>query len=1213
MALLQPFGDVPPSEGVRVLLIDPLVAYASSVIRVLNSLRRCKLEKGALITPILLLTLFAQLAYSQSAIKAPDMVPPSPKSENFLRFGNYPVNPSTGAPDISIPLYTVRSGKLEVPITLRYHIGNVKPGYDHSDVGFGWVLDVGGQVSRTIYGKPDDVTLKFDSKYNSKSIDQTDPIQYDELVKCYEKEKDSEYDIFNYSFLSQTGKFIIDKNSEGKYQTHLFSYKPISIDFITQAAPNSPSGSSISTVKIKDPNGNSYTFGGDACEKVSGVASLDAVTGWLLTRIVDVNNSDEVNLTYSKAPEYYYCNNNYSHYYINRDDELLISKDPEVAGDPSSASYDCGRDVASCSKYVDMTIRGIAFADGNITFDLSSDNKRINGFSVCDKQNKVIKKIIFYKSDFAGVYGHTRLDSLRIYNSDQSQYMTYKFIYDNNVMGKFGSDYWGYYNGEDEGCVERTYDIQRRMNDHITISPGSISKIPNEMASQAEILKKIIFPTKGETEFCYEGNRYNHLEGYSNTSSTAGGGLRIKKTVARDGNGGEEEKTYNYEDGFVKFLNTDETCYKSTSFEYIKYGFDEVTIDGIRWPHYSIYRVRNRRYNNFPSPELGDNSVRYTKVEELFTSKSGNGGSEGKIVYHYDYSNSNAYSVYNSGFEEARTYLFNIRDWDNGLLWKKEVLKRSPNNNFSPVAIERYSYSHLRENTYSNLKLFQLTDYSYDHTVMLKDQLKVFNDLKSLQGDVYPIFGYYDYHIETGRTHLNQKRTVSYFDRQGVVDSLVTVENYYYDNPAHDLATRTETTTSRGNKVTTFTTYPLDYSSDSPLFVKDMQDNGLVTYPIESISCVTKGTNQYVISGIANQYKTGARGLLDSQWMLSTCTPIALGSFKFSNRPLGVPLSSGSSTAFIPDSRYVRKVSYDSYDSYANLTAYHMEGDSPTEIVWGYKKQRPVAIAKGANGKLNDAVKQALKYVGCNSLDSLTGSVPYVDNILNNPNIWDTFNRKLREMLPHVEVKTFTYLPLIGITSETDSRGKTVKYAYDSFGRLMNVTELGKLVSSYDYKYYNQVASSGSFSSKRYSWTFSKNTCPNGYVGGGVVYTVPEGKYTSTISQADADAKAQVEAKDRGQVYANDNGVCYYLNTNTSSVAIAPNPGLNSTLIITSNTDWSIQGVPDWLSVSITFGSGDATITMTPTVAYDSSQQRRATLTLQATNVSISKTIEVFQ
>jgi hypothetical protein len=134
-----------------------LTACARSVIRFLICFGERKLIKGASIPPILLLTLFAQLAYGQSAIKAPDMVPPSPKSENFLRFRSYPVNPSTGAPDISIPLYTVKSGKLEVPITLRYHIGNVRAGYDHSDVGFGWVLDVEGQVSRAIYGK-----LEFD-------------------------------------------------------------------------------------------------------------------------------------------------------------------------------------------------------------------------------------------------------------------------------------------------------------------------------------------------------------------------------------------------------------------------------------------------------------------------------------------------------------------------------------------------------------------------------------------------------------------------------------------------------------------------------------------------------------------------------------------------------------------------------------------------------------------------------------------------------------------------------------------------------------------------------------------------------------------------------------------------------------------------------------------------------------------------------------------
>lgn len=55
---------------------------------------------------------------------------------------------------------------------------------------------------------------------------------------------------------------------------------------------------------------------------------------------------------------------------------------------------------------------------------------------------------------------------------------------------------------------------------------------------------------------------------------------------------------------------------------------------------------------------------------------------------------------------------------------------------------------------------------------------------------------------------------------------------------------------------------------------------------------------------------------------------------------------------------------------------------------------------------------------------------------------------------------------------------------------------------------------------------FLRNNCPTGKVGSTVNYTVPANKYTSIISQADANAKAQAEATANGQAQANNLGVC---------------------------------------------------------------------------------------
>ncbi len=52
---------------------------------------------------------------------------------------------------------------------------------------------------------------------------------------------------------------------------------------------------------------------------------------------------------------------------------------------------------------------------------------------------------------------------------------------------------------------------------------------------------------------------------------------------------------------------------------------------------------------------------------------------------------------------------------------------------------------------------------------------------------------------------------------------------------------------------------------------------------------------------------------------------------------------------------------------------------------------------------------------------------------------------------------TYTYDPLIGVTSITDPRGETIYYHYDNFNRLEYVKDAqGKILSENEYHYKNQ-------------------------------------------------------------------------------------------------------------------------------------------------------------
>jgi len=143
-------------------------------------------------------------------------------------------------------------------------------------------------------------------------------------------------------------------------------------------------------------------------------------------------------------------------------------------------------------------------------------------------------------------------------------------------------------------------------------------------------------------------------------------------------------------------------------------------------------------------------------------------------------------------------------------------------------------------------------------------------------------------------------------------------------------------------------------------------------------------------------------------------------------------------------------------------------------------------------------------------------------------------------------ISSWTYIPLSGISSSTDSKGKDLHYEYDNFQRLNRIKDQNKnIVKQIDYSYAVQQNDPAvpipptTYYSAAKPGPFTKNDCGTGYTGVTVTYSVPEGKYTSTISQAAVDQLAQ----DDGQIYANQNGTCTIapgsltLNTNNSGLS----------------------------------------------------------------------------
>jgi hypothetical protein len=167
-------------------------------------------------------------AYSQDAYQPTKVIPPSPTAASLGAYGDIPISFYTGAANISIPLYSIKTNQHNLPITLQYSSSGLKVAQDASWVGLGWSLNAGGVVTRSIRGQDD---FSLDGYINSGKLPPYDEnndhlISYDDdsayaylhyfLDITQSHTKDGDPDIYYYNFGNYSGKFLIGKAVDGK-------------------------------------------------------------------------------------------------------------------------------------------------------------------------------------------------------------------------------------------------------------------------------------------------------------------------------------------------------------------------------------------------------------------------------------------------------------------------------------------------------------------------------------------------------------------------------------------------------------------------------------------------------------------------------------------------------------------------------------------------------------------------------------------------------------------------------------------------------------------------------------------------------------------------------------------------------------------------------------------------------------------------------------
>ncbi len=156
---------------------------------------------------------------------------PSPEAYSLMEYADIPVSHYTGVHEVSIPLYTIKIGNYELPISINYHASGIKVAQEASRVGLGWSLHAGGTISRVIRGYDDimphpltgiSASQEDDEKgfmFDTRPLEDTLFVSDNVLMSGEEYEiydgihPDGEPDIFYYSFGSYSGKFFVKKGA----------------------------------------------------------------------------------------------------------------------------------------------------------------------------------------------------------------------------------------------------------------------------------------------------------------------------------------------------------------------------------------------------------------------------------------------------------------------------------------------------------------------------------------------------------------------------------------------------------------------------------------------------------------------------------------------------------------------------------------------------------------------------------------------------------------------------------------------------------------------------------------------------------------------------------------------------------------------------------------------------------------------------------------
>jgi YD repeat-containing protein len=998
-------------------------------------------------------------------------VPPSPQMTSLGIFGETPVSYSTGIASIGIPIHSVSVNGYTHEIALKYHGGGIKVNQVSSNVGLGWSLSssgvlaknsnkIGGDFVQLPSNFPTFNPAIFTSSFSVSRENQDYMWAHDGLNNCI----DTEPDIVSFNFGNNSG--IMVPIQGGTYRE--VPYTGLQVQ------------SGANNYVIYDKNGTKFTF---AVMETTYLppgcpGSLYAESGGCIN--VGIYN-DSYYLSKIESKEggtitFFYADETYN-YAINR----LEQRYSWIFGNGCEADQNLIEN--NCIQESNVTgkrlIRIETSENEKIEFEYKANVTRedlpgsqileyIKVYNIGD--SNPTKTILFGTSYFssAGSTGpnhqtawnkRLKLDQLTI-DVDQ----VYTFSYNGNLSPRlsYDQDYYGYhiFNGT---STATPFDATHNIN--------GANREPQSSRVTAGMLNRITYPTKGYTTFEYEQNLV-----YFGGQNLVGPGIRIKRINAHSGNGVLAKFTdYKY--------TLDESTNSSGLIESLQAGVNFID-EQSQWQHdidTGPYRLECNFYIISSDDQLSSffgktYNVTYSRVEEVV-----NDGSQGKTVHHF--------SKIDDLIPNPSINIADVNyDWTYGIPTKVETFK-GIGGSLEKVEEKNYFY-----------KTFITNNSSYQAYAGPSSYYSFGMKLSRLRAEVEPgqhwlfkpaVYKVYKYGYLSGFFSKYKEVTKS-FSPEGVFER---IKDYSIDSVNSRVI----------KEVFRSSNSPSD--SDSRFFYYTSQIGGqgnflLYNNPVLFIDKKTIAATQYTIGG-----KYFPLTLSSGKWLnlaaydLSIETPLPSFSLNMTN-----PISD---SLF----RKVSEVLAFNIKSYPTLME---EIGKKTKILYDFSDSKPVAIIenfenpnhsvafssfetsnkggwtytgtpittfktgkKGYNLSSGSITKTGITATSSNpyrvgfwarrssgqgsvnisgQTEPLTTAWKWVEKTITTSSLTISGSNiivdELRLHPSNAMMTSYTYAPLVGISSKTDPRGYSVTYEYDSSGRLKTIkNEDGHILEQYEYNY----------------------------------------------------------------------------------------------------------------------------------------------------------------